>query len=59
METKVACYFCYENFEAYFDLIEGNDSVIIDCNVCCNPNLICYQISNGTTSIISINSGND
>ena len=45
METKITCYFCYEIFEVYLDLIEGNDSVIIDCDICCNPNLISYQIS--------------
>ena len=59
MKTKVTCYFCYENFEVYLDLIEGNDSVIIDCNVCCNPNFIYYQISNEIISVIGINSGND
>ena len=59
MEIEITCYFCYEIFEVYLDLIEGNDTVIIDCDVCCNPNLISYQISNNSVSVIDINSGNE
>lgn len=59
METEVTCYFCYETFEIDLDLIEGSDTVIIDCDVCCNPNLICYQISNNSISVIDNNSGNE
>ena len=59
METEVTCYFCYESFEVYVDLIEGNDTVIIDCDVCCNPNLIRYQISNKTICVLNIDSGNE
>ena len=59
METKVTCYFCYETFEVYLDLVEGSDTVIIDCDVCCNPNLIRYQISNETISILNTDSGNE
>ena len=59
METEVTCYLCYETFEVYFDLIEGNDSVIIDWDICCNPNFICYQINDETISVINIDSGND
>ena len=59
METEVTCYFCYETFEVYFDLIECIDTIIIDCDICCNPNLICYQISNNILSVIDINSGNE
>ena len=59
METEVTCYFCYETFEVYLDLIEGSDTVIIDCDVCCNPNLIRYQISNKTICVLNIDSGND
>ena len=59
METKVTCYFCYETFEVYLDLVEGSDTVIIDCDVCCNPNLIRYQISNETISVLNTDSGNE
>ena len=59
METEVTCYFCYETFEIDLDLIEGSDTVIIDCDVCCNPNLIRYQISNNIPSVIDTNSGNE
>ena len=59
METEVTCYFCYETFEVYLDLVEGSDTVIIDCDVCCNPNLIRYQISNETISILNTDSGNE
>ncbi len=59
METEVTCYFCYETFEVYFDLIECIDTMIIDCDVCCNPNLIRYQISNSILSVIDIKSGNE
>lgn len=59
MESEVTCYFCYETFEVYLDLIEGSDTVIIDCVVCCNPNLIHYQISNNSINVIDINSGNE
>jgi len=59
METEVTCYFCYETFEVYLDLVEGSDTVIIDCDVCCNPNLIRYQISNETVSVLNTDSGNE
>ena len=59
METEVTCYFCYETFEVYLGLVEGSDTVIIDCDVCCNPNLIRYQISNETISVLNIHSGNE
>ncbi len=59
METEVTCYFCYETFEVYLDLVEGSDTVIIDCDVCCNPNLIRYQISNEIVSVLNIDSGNE
>ena len=59
MDTEVTCYFCCETFEVYFDLIECIDTIIIDCDVCCNPNLIRYQISNNILSVIDINSGNE
>ena len=59
METEVTCCFCYETFKVYFDLIECIDTMIIDCDVCCNPNLIRYQFSNNSISLIDINSGNE
>ena len=59
METEVTCYFCYKIFEVYLDLVEGRDTVIIDCDVCCNPNLIRYQIINETISVLNIDSGNE
>ena len=59
METDVTCYFCYETFEVYLDLVEGSDTVIIDCDVCCNPNLIRYQISNEIVSVLNTDSGNE
>ena len=59
METEVTCYFCHETFEVYLDPIEGSDTVIIDCDICCNPNLIHYHISNNSISVIDINSGNE
>ena len=59
METEVTCYFCYETFEVYLELVEGSDTVIIDCDVCCNPNLIRYQISNETVSVLNTDSGNE
>ena len=59
METEVTCYFCYETFEVYLDLVEGSDTVIIDCDVCCNPNLIRYQISDENISVLNTDSGNE
>lgn len=59
MQKEVTCYFCYETFKIYLDLIDGSDTVIIDCGVCCNPNLISYQIRNKIISIFNVNSGND
>ena len=59
METKVRCYFCYETFEVYLDPIEGSDTVIIDCDICCNPNLVRYHISKYSVSVINIDSGNE
>ena len=59
METEITCYFCYETFEIYLDLVDGSDTVIIDCDICCNPNLILYQVSNETIIVLNIDSGNE
>ena len=59
METEITCYFCYETFEIYLDLVDGSDTVIIDCDICCNPNLIRYQVSNETIIVLNIDSGNE
>ena len=59
METEVTCYFCYETFVVYLDLVEGSDTVIIDCDFCCNPNLIRYQISDENISVLNTDSGNE
>ena len=59
METEVTCYFCYSAFEVYLDPIEGSDTVIIDCDVCCNPNLIKYQLKNEEITNLEVTSGNE
>ena len=59
MEVNVTCFFCCETFEAFFDLIEGYDTIIIDCDICCNTNLISYEIINNKIGYMAVSSGND
>ena len=59
MDFAITCHFCHESFDIYLDLIDGSDSEIFDCSVCCNPNLIKFSIKNENIIILEITSGNE
>ena len=57
--TTIICYFCFETFEIFLDNHNTTNTEIWDCEVCCNPNKIQYQIRNGKLIIFDISDGNE
>ena len=47
MEVEIICYFCYQKF--IFEInnlnFKGINTEVWDCEVCCNPNQIIYEIN--------------
>jgi len=39
--------------------LNGSNLEIWDCEICCNPNKVSYNIQNGELSYINISSGNE
>ena len=60
MTNKViTCFFCFEQFEVSLEVdksFTGNDIDIYDCEVCCNPNKLEYEVYEGE---VAINNGGD
>ena len=43
----ITCFFCFEQFEVSLEVgasFNGNNSEIYDCEVCCNPNKLDYEV---------------
>jgi hypothetical protein len=59
MQIEVICYFCFEVFSADLEYFEGENIEIWDCEVCCNPNKIHYEIKNNIVLRLEVSSGND
>ncbi len=57
--TTIICHFCFETFEIFLDNYNTTNTEIWDCEVCCNPNKIQYQIRNGEIIIFDISDGNE
>ena len=59
IQENFICPYCWENQSRLFDTSTDNQSFIEDCEVCCNPNKIQYQIHNGKIIIFDISDGNE
>jgi len=58
----VTCFFCFEQFEVSLEIdtfFTGNDSEIYDCEICCNPNKLDYEVYDGEINIINVGDGNE
>ncbi len=63
MTNKViTCFFCFEQFDVSLKVdksFTGNDIDIYDCEVCCNPNKLEYEVYEGEVAINNVGDGNE
>ena len=63
MEYKaITCFFCFEQFEVSLEVGNSfvrNISEIYDCEVCCNPNKLDYEVYDGEIKINNVGDGNE
>jgi len=55
-------FFCFEQFEVSLEIgasFTGNDTEIYDCDVCCNPNKLEYEVYDGEININNVGDGNE
>ena len=43
VESTVVCPFCWQPVSMLFDLSAGEQTLVEDCQVCCNPMQITYR----------------
>ena len=58
----ITCFFCFEQFEVSLEVgtsFKGNNSEIYDCEVCCNPNKLDYEVYDGEININYVGDGNE
>ena len=58
----VTCFFCFEQFEVSLEVgtsFVGNISEIYDCEVCCNPNKLDYEVYDVEIKINNVGDGNE
>ena len=58
----ITCFFCFEQFEVSLEVdksFTGNDIDIYDCEVCCNPNKLEYEVYEGEVAINNVGDGNE
>jgi len=58
----ITCFFCFEQFEVLLEVgasFNGNNSEIYDCEVCCNPKKIDYEVYDGEININYVGDGNE
>ncbi len=58
----ITCYFCFEEYEVSLEIgtsFVGNISEIYDCEICCNPNRLDYEVFDGEIMINSVTNGNE
>ncbi len=58
----ITCHFCFEQFEVLLEIdpsFTGTNNEIYDCEVCCNPNKLDYDVFNGKITITYIGDGNE
>ena len=58
----ITCFFCFEQIEVSLEVgvsFNGNNSEIYDCEVCCNPNKLDYEVYDGEININYVGDGNE
>ena len=58
----ITCFFCFEQFEVSLEVgasFNGNNSEIYDCEVCCNPTKLDYEVYDGEININYVGDGNE
>jgi len=58
----ITCFFCFEQFEVSLEIgtsFTGNISEIYDCEICCNPNKLDYEVYDGEININNVGDGNE
>ena len=58
----ITCYFCFEQYEVSLEIgtsFVGNISEIYDCEICCNPNRLEYEVYDDEIMINSVTNGNE
>ena len=62
IQKVVTCFFCFEQFEVSLETspsFNGNDVEIYDCEICCNPNKLEYEVYEGEIYINNVGDGNE
>jgi len=58
----ITCFFCFEQFEVSLEISPsfiGNDVEIYDCEICCNPNKLEYEVYDSEIIINNVGDGNE
>ena len=58
----ITCFFCFEQFEVSLEIgpsFIGNDVEIYDCEICCNPNKLEYEVYDDEININNVGDGNE
>ena len=57
MTNKViTCFFCFEQFEVSLEI--STSFIGNDCEICCNPNKLEYEVYDGEININNVGDGN-
>jgi hypothetical protein len=49
-EHSFECPYCWQNISMLLDLSAGGQSYVEDCEICCNPISISYEVEDGALS---------
>jgi transcription elongation factor Elf1 len=44
VETRINCPYCGQSMEVVLDLSGGSQSYVEDCQICCQPMQICFDV---------------
>jgi len=55
VERRISCPFCAESSSILLDLSAGDQSYIEDCQVCCQPIEIAFDVDGGDYSNLRVN----
>jgi len=58
-EYSFTCPYCWEQITMILDLSAGGQSYVEDCEVCCNPIVISYEVEDGRVAAFEAGSAQD